>query len=125
MHGFKSAILAKMKNCQNGTFEPVREIQNFFWPKVFFFGELAMALVTTIGMRFLQVCFSYFHGPKSTKLKSLYVVGCVSKSEKLSSILAKNKLTNLVIIWCMYVILTLGYLRICHSLLISISFITA
>ena len=25
MHGFKSAILAKMKNC---TFEPVHEIQN-------------------------------------------------------------------------------------------------
>ena len=22
--------------CQNGTFEPVHEIQNFFWPKVFF-----------------------------------------------------------------------------------------
>ena len=28
MHGFKSAILAKMKNCQNGTFEPVHEIQD-------------------------------------------------------------------------------------------------
>ena len=26
MHGFKSAILAKLKNCQNGTFEPVHEI---------------------------------------------------------------------------------------------------
>ena len=24
---FKSAILAKLKNCQNGTFEPVHEIQ--------------------------------------------------------------------------------------------------
>ena len=36
MHGFKSAILAKMKNCQNGTFEPVHEIQKFFWPKLFF-----------------------------------------------------------------------------------------
>ena len=33
MHGFKSAILAKMKNCQNGTFEPVHEIQNFFGQK--------------------------------------------------------------------------------------------
>ena len=30
MHGFKSAILAKMKNCQNGTFAPVNEIQKFF-----------------------------------------------------------------------------------------------
>ena len=26
MHGFKSAILAKLKNCQNGTFD----IHNFF-----------------------------------------------------------------------------------------------
>ena len=26
MHGFKSAFLAKLKNCQNGTFEPVHEI---------------------------------------------------------------------------------------------------
>ena len=26
LHGFKSAILAKMKNCQNGTFEAVHEI---------------------------------------------------------------------------------------------------
>ena len=36
MHMFKSAILAKMKNWQNGTFEPVHEIQNVFWPKDFF-----------------------------------------------------------------------------------------
>ena len=35
MHGFKTAIFAKMKNCQNGTFEPVHEIQNLFWPKHF------------------------------------------------------------------------------------------
>ena len=35
MHGIKSAILAKMKNCQNGTFEPVHEIQKKFWPKTF------------------------------------------------------------------------------------------
>ena len=33
MHGFKSAILAELKNCQNGTFEPVHEIQNFFGQK--------------------------------------------------------------------------------------------
>ena len=29
MHWFKSAILAKMKNCQNGTFEPVQKIWFF------------------------------------------------------------------------------------------------
>ena len=38
MHGFKSAILAECKNCQNGTFEPVHEIQKLFWPKDFFWG---------------------------------------------------------------------------------------
>ena len=35
-HGFKSAKMAKMKNCQNGTFEPVHEIQNFFGQKYSF-----------------------------------------------------------------------------------------
>ena len=44
MHGFKSAILAKMKNCQNGTFEPVHEIQNFFRPKAFFWSIMKMAI---------------------------------------------------------------------------------
>ena len=36
MHGFKSAILPELKNCQNGTFEPVDEIKKIFWPKHFF-----------------------------------------------------------------------------------------
>ena len=36
MHGFKSAILAEWKNCQNGTFEPMHEIQNFFGQETFF-----------------------------------------------------------------------------------------
>ena len=31
MHGFKSAILAIFTFCQNGTFEPVHKIQDFFW----------------------------------------------------------------------------------------------
>ena len=35
MHGFKSAILAIFHFCQNGTFEPVHEIQKIFWPKAF------------------------------------------------------------------------------------------
>ena len=38
MHQFKSAILAELKNCQNGAFEPVHEIQNFFCQKDFFWG---------------------------------------------------------------------------------------
>ena len=44
MHGFKSAILAIFHFCQNGTFEPVHEIQNFFWPKVFFWSIIKMAI---------------------------------------------------------------------------------
>jgi hypothetical protein len=44
MHWFKSAILAKLKNCQNGTFEPVHEISNFFWPKVFFSSHMKMTI---------------------------------------------------------------------------------
>ena len=44
MHGSKSAILAKMKNCQNGSFEPLHEIQNFFWPKAFLLGIMKMAI---------------------------------------------------------------------------------
>ena len=33
MNEFKSATLAKLKNCQNGTFEPLREIYFFFGQK--------------------------------------------------------------------------------------------
>ena len=44
MHRFKSAILAIFHFCQNGTFEPVREIQNFFWPKLFFWSIMKMAI---------------------------------------------------------------------------------
>ena len=43
-HRFKSAILAIFNFCQNGTFEPVHEIQNFFWPKVFFWSILKMTI---------------------------------------------------------------------------------
>ena len=44
MHGFKSAILAIFHFCQNGTFEPVHEIQKFFWPKAFFWSIMKMAI---------------------------------------------------------------------------------
>ena len=44
MHAFKSAILAEWKNCQNGTFEPVHEIQKFFRPKAFFWSIMKMAI---------------------------------------------------------------------------------
>jgi hypothetical protein len=36
MHGFKYAILAIFPFCQNGTFEPVHGIQNFFGQKTAF-----------------------------------------------------------------------------------------
>ena len=53
-HEFKSAILAKMKNCQNGTFEPVHEIQKFFWPKDFFWGIMKVPFTKNIH-NFFQV----------------------------------------------------------------------
>ena len=43
VHGFKSAIFAKLKNYQNGTFESVDEIQNFFRPQAFFWSIMKMA----------------------------------------------------------------------------------
>ena len=48
MHRFKSALLAKMKYSQNGTFEPVHEIQIFFWPKLFFWSIMKMATIKNI-----------------------------------------------------------------------------
>ena len=33
MHGFKSSILPELKNCQNGTFEPVHGVQKKIGPK--------------------------------------------------------------------------------------------
>ena len=44
LHGFKSAILAIFNFCQNGTFKPVHKIQIFFWPKVFFWSIMKMAI---------------------------------------------------------------------------------
>ena len=44
MHRFKSAILAIFQFCQNGTFEPVHEIQKFFWPKAFFWSIMKMGI---------------------------------------------------------------------------------
>ena len=44
MHRFKSAILAKLKNCQSGTFEPVHESQNFFWPKAYFWSIMKIGI---------------------------------------------------------------------------------
>ena len=43
VHVFKSAIWEKLKNCQNGTFEPVHEIRIFFWSKAFFWSIMKMA----------------------------------------------------------------------------------
>ena len=42
MHAFKSAVLPELKNCQIGTFEPLHEIQIFFWPKDFFWSIMKM-----------------------------------------------------------------------------------
>ena len=44
MDRFKSAILAIFQFCQNGTFEPVHEIQKIFWPKAFFWSIKKMGI---------------------------------------------------------------------------------
>ena len=43
MQGFKSAILPELKTCQNGTFEPLHEIQKIFWPRHYFWSIMKMA----------------------------------------------------------------------------------
>ena len=48
MHGFKSAILPELKNCQNGTFEPMHEIQKLFWPKDFFWSIMKVTFTKNI-----------------------------------------------------------------------------
>ena len=48
MHGFKSTILPELKNCQNGTFEPMHEIQKFFWPNDFFWSIMKMSFTENI-----------------------------------------------------------------------------
>ena len=48
MHGFKSAILLELKNCQNGPFEPVHEIQKFFWPTDFFWNIMKITFTKNI-----------------------------------------------------------------------------
>ena len=65
MHRFKSAILAKMKNCQNGTFEPVHEIQNFFLPKDFFWGIMKVPYTKNI--------HNFFQGPSNSGFRSVKV----------------------------------------------------
>ena len=44
MHGFKSAILAIFQFLQNGTFEWMHKIWNFFWPKSFIWSITKMAI---------------------------------------------------------------------------------
>ena len=44
MPRFKSAILAIFQFCQNGTFDPVHDIRNFFLPKTFFWSIMKMAI---------------------------------------------------------------------------------
>ena len=48
MHRFKSAILAIFQFFQDGTFEPVHEIRNMFWPKVFFQSIMKMPIKKNI-----------------------------------------------------------------------------
>ena len=44
MHGFKSAILAIFQFCQNGTFEPVHEIEKNLGPKALLWSNMKMTI---------------------------------------------------------------------------------
>ena len=44
MRELKSAILAILQFCQNGTFEPMHENQKKFWPKAFFWSIMKMGI---------------------------------------------------------------------------------
>ena len=65
MHGFKSAILAEWKNCQNGTFEPMHEIQNNFLPKDFFWGIMKVP--------FTKGIHNFFQGLSNLGFRSVKV----------------------------------------------------
>ena len=65
MHHFKSAILPELKNCQNGTFEPVHEIQNFFWPKSIFWSIMKVP--------FTKIICNLFQGPPNPVFRSVKV----------------------------------------------------
>ena len=64
MNGFKSAILAEWKNCQNGTFEPVHEIQKIL-PKNFFWGSMKVP--------FTKNTHNFFQGPSNPGFRSVKV----------------------------------------------------
>ena len=63
MHRFKSAILAIFTFCQNGTFEPVHEIQKFFLPKDFFWGIKKVPFTKNI--------HNFFKGPSNQGFRSI------------------------------------------------------
>ena len=65
MHGFKSAILAIFLFCQNGTFEPVHEIQKILWPKDFFWGVMKVPYRKDI--------HNLFQGPSNPEFRSIKV----------------------------------------------------
>ena len=64
MRGFKSAILAIFPFCQNGTFEPVHEIQNVFWPKDFFWGIMKVPYTKNIHNVFQGLSITGFRSVK-------------------------------------------------------------
>ena len=60
-----SAILAECKNCQNGTFKPVHEIQKFFLPKDFFWGIMKVPFTKNI--------HNFFQGPSNPGFRSVKI----------------------------------------------------
>ena len=76
-------ILATFHFCQNGTFEPVHEIQKFFWPKDFFWGIMKVPFTKIIcnlfqglpnpGFRSVKVQIDTFFKKDSRISKILFI----------------------------------------------------
>jgi hypothetical protein len=56
MYLFKSAILRDLKNCKNGTFEPVHEIQKLFWWKDHFLKHYEVDILQKKNLTCPRVC---------------------------------------------------------------------
>ena len=87
MQGFKSAILAIFPLCQNGTFEPVHEIQKKIWPKDFFLGIMKVPYTKNVhnlfqglpnpGFRSVKVQTEAFLKKDSRDFKSSFYLGFI------------------------------------------------
>ena len=76
-HGFKSAILAELKNWQNGTFEPMHEIQIFFGQKTYLQALWEYLILKTSVTFFSVYCIDFFRSIEIFIHQTLYRISCL------------------------------------------------